>query len=42
MSRAGTIARRTFIVGSAVVAGGVAFGVCAARWTPTYSWTKAA
>jgi isoquinoline 1-oxidoreductase subunit beta len=35
MSRAGTIARRTFIVGSAVVAGGVAFGVCAARWTPT-------
>ncbi|MAY62861.1 MAG: isoquinoline 1-oxidoreductase [Rhizobiales bacterium] len=31
MSRAGTIARRTFLVGSAIIAGGVAFGVYAVR-----------
>ena len=31
MGRAGTIARRTFLVGSAAVAGGVAFGVWAYR-----------
>ncbi len=31
MSRAGTIARRTFLIGSAAVAGGVAFGVFAAQ-----------
>ena len=34
MSRAGTIARRTFLIGSAAVAGGVAFGV--------YSYKRAA
>ncbi len=33
MSRAGTIARRTFLVGSTAVAGGVAFGVYAATRT---------
>lgn len=31
MSRAGKIARRTFLIGSAAIAGGVAFGVYAAR-----------
>lgn len=31
MSKAGTIARRTFLIGSAAVAGGVAFGVFTAR-----------
>lgn len=31
MSRIGTIARRTFLIGSAAVAGGVAFGVYAVR-----------
>ena len=31
MSRLGTIARRTFLIGTAAVAGGVAFGVYAAR-----------
>jgi isoquinoline 1-oxidoreductase subunit beta len=34
MSRAGKIARRTFLIGSAVVAGGVAFGVYAYKRTP--------
>ena len=31
MSRAGKIARRTFLIGSVAIAGGVAFGVYAAR-----------
>ena len=31
MSRAGKIARRTFLVGSAVIAGGIAFGIYAVR-----------
>ena len=31
MSRIGRIARRTFLVGSAVIAGGVAFGVYKVR-----------
>src|SRR5262245_23049453 len=35
MSRVGTIARRTFLVGSAAVAGGVAFGIYAYKRTPT-------
>jgi isoquinoline 1-oxidoreductase subunit beta len=35
MSRAGTIARRTFLIGSAAVAGGVAFGTYAYKRTPT-------
>ena len=35
MSRAGTIARRTFLVGSAAIAGGVAFGYYAYKRTPT-------
>ena len=35
MSRAGTIARRTFLIGSAAVAGGVAFGIYAYKRTPT-------
>jgi len=35
MSRAGKIARRTFLVGSAAVAGGVAFGIYAYKRTPT-------
>jgi isoquinoline 1-oxidoreductase subunit beta len=35
MSRVGTIARRTFLVGSVAVAGGVAFGVYAYRREPT-------
>jgi isoquinoline 1-oxidoreductase subunit beta len=35
MSRTGTIARRTFLIGSAAVAGGVAFGVYAYKRTPT-------
>src|SRR5215831_20544777 len=34
MSRAGTIARRTFLIGSAAVAGGVAFGIYAYKRTP--------
>ncbi|HXW24577.1 MAG TPA: molybdopterin cofactor-binding domain-containing protein [Xanthobacteraceae bacterium] len=34
MSRAGKIARRTFLIGSAAVAGGVAFGVYAYKRTP--------
>jgi isoquinoline 1-oxidoreductase beta subunit len=34
MSRLGTIARRTFLVGSAAVAGGVAFGYYAYKRTP--------
>src|SRR6516165_9705970 len=34
MSRVGTIARRTFLVGSAAVAGGVAFGIYAYKRTP--------
>jgi len=34
MSRLGTIARRTFLVGSAAVAGGVAFGFYAYKRTP--------
>ena len=32
MSRAGKIARRTFLFGSAAIAGGVAFGVVAYKW----------
>lgn len=35
MSRAGTIARRTFLIGSAAVAGGVAFGVYSYKRAPT-------
>jgi isoquinoline 1-oxidoreductase beta subunit len=35
MSRAGKIARRTFLIGSAAVAGGVAFGIYAYNRTPT-------
>lgn len=35
MSRIGTIARRTFLVGSAAIAGGVAFGYYAYKRTPT-------
>jgi len=35
MSRAGKIARRTFLIGSAAVAGGVAFGIYAYKRTPT-------
>jgi isoquinoline 1-oxidoreductase beta subunit len=35
MSRAAKIARRTFLIGSAAVAGGVAFGVYAYKRTPT-------
>ena len=35
MSRAGTIARRTFLIGSAAVAGGVAFGIYAYKRAPT-------
>ena len=35
MSRAGTIARRTFLIGSAAIAGGVAFGIYAYKRTPT-------
>jgi isoquinoline 1-oxidoreductase beta subunit len=35
MSRAGTIARRTFLVGSAAVVGGVAFAIYAYKRTPT-------
>jgi isoquinoline 1-oxidoreductase subunit beta len=35
MSRVGKIARRTFLVGAAAVAGGVAFGVYAYKRTPT-------
>ena len=31
MSRIGKMARRTFLIGSAAVAGGVAFGIYAAR-----------
>ena len=31
MSRVGTIARRTFLIGSAAIAGGVAFGVYAVK-----------
>jgi isoquinoline 1-oxidoreductase beta subunit len=34
MSRAGKIARRTFLIGSTVVAGGVAFGIYAYRRAP--------
>jgi isoquinoline 1-oxidoreductase beta subunit len=34
MSRAGKIARRTFLIGSAAVAGGVAFGIYAYKRTP--------
>ena len=34
MGRAKTIARRTFLVGSVAIAGGVAFGVYQARKTP--------
>ncbi|MBO4221861.1 xanthine dehydrogenase family protein molybdopterin-binding subunit [Bradyrhizobium neotropicale] len=34
MSRAGTIARRTFLIGTAVIAGGVAFGVYAYKREP--------
>lgn len=34
MSPAGTIARRTFLIGSAVVAGGVAFGIYTYKRTP--------
>lgn len=34
MSRAGTIARRGFLVGSAAIAGGVAFGTYAVKKTP--------
>ena len=34
MSRAGKIARRTFLIGSAAIAGGVAFGVYMVRRTP--------
>src|ERR1700747_2017120 len=34
MSRAGTIARRTFLLGSTAVAGGVAFGIWAYKRTP--------
>ena len=34
MSRAGKIARRTFLIGTAAVAGGVAFGVYAYKRTP--------
>ena len=34
MSRAGKIARRTFLIGSAAVAGGVGFGVYAYKRTP--------
>ena len=34
MSRAGTIARRTFLVGSAAIVGGVAFGTYLVRRTP--------
>lgn len=34
MSRAGTIARRSFLIGSAAIAGGVAFGVYQVRKTP--------
>jgi isoquinoline 1-oxidoreductase beta subunit len=35
MSRAGKIARRTLLIGSAAVAGGVAFGIYAYKRTPT-------
>ena len=35
MSRAGKIARRTFLIGSAAVAGGVAFGIYAYKRAPT-------
>ena len=35
MSRAGKIARRTFLIGSAAVAGGVAFGIYAYKRPPT-------
>jgi isoquinoline 1-oxidoreductase beta subunit len=35
MSRVGTIARRTFLIGSAAIAGGVAFGYYAYKRTPT-------
>jgi isoquinoline 1-oxidoreductase subunit beta len=35
MSRVGTIVRRTFLIGSAAVAGGVAFGYYAYKRTPT-------
>ena len=31
MGRAGTIARRTFLIGSAAVAGGVVFGIYASK-----------
>jgi isoquinoline 1-oxidoreductase subunit beta len=34
MSRAGKIARRTFLIGTAAVAGGVAFGIYAYKRTP--------
>ena len=35
MSRAGKIARRTFLIGSAAVAGGIAFGIYAYKRPPT-------
>src|SRR5262249_43331777 len=35
MSRVGKIARRTFLIGTAAVAGGVAFGVYAYKRTPS-------
>ena len=40
MSRVGTIARRTFLVGSAAVAGGVAFGAYAYNRTPPNPLSK--
>src|SRR5262249_56842389 len=41
MMRAGKIARRTFLIGSAAVAGGVAIGVYAYKRTPTNPLLKA-